>query len=129
VGVHGRGQGWEGFPRETQAQHGSMRSEASEKIGQGLAGPIRRTATRGKHWPATLDRWTAGNQASHSRGGTALKANYPASYPSIWAASVGAVTLKREVDCVKPNSLSPESRGRGGGSRTGVGDPRDLNIL
>jgi len=110
-------------------QHGSIRSGASEKIGRGLAGPIRRTATRGKHRPATLDRWAAGNQTSHSRGGTALKANYPASYPSIWAASVGAVTLKRGVDCVEPNSLSLESGGREGGSRTGVGDPRDLNIL
>jgi len=51
--------------------------------------------------------------ASHSRYRTALKANYPTSYPSIWAASVGEVTLKGVVDCVELNSLSPESRGRG----------------
>jgi len=53
------------------------------------------------------------HSASHLRYWTALKENYPASYPSIWAASVGAVTLKGVVDCVELNSLSPESRGRG----------------
>ena len=60
-------------------------------------------ATGGKHWPAILDRWAAGNQASHLRGGTALKANYPASYPSIWATSIGVVTLEQGVDCVELN--------------------------
>jgi len=91
-----------------------MWSGALEKIGGGLVGPIRRIVTGGKHQPATLDRWAAGNQASHSRGGTALKANYPTSYPSIWAASIRAVTLEQGVDCIELNSLSLESRGRGG---------------
>jgi len=45
--------------------------------------------TKGKYQPATLDRWAASNLASHSRGGTAPEAIYPASYPSIWAASIG----------------------------------------
>ena len=45
--------------------------------------------TKGKYQPATLDRWATSNLASHSRGGTAPEAIYPASYPSIWAASIG----------------------------------------
>jgi len=53
--------------------------------------------------------------ASHLRYRTALKANYPASYPSIWAASIGAVTLEGVVDCIDLNVLGPTSRGRGGG--------------
>jgi len=122
-----------GVGRRSQRNPSAARKHAVRSVGEDRARTcrtdFRRTATRGEHRPATLDRWAASNQASHSRGGTALKANYPASYPSIWAASVGAVTLEREVDCVEPNSLSPESGGRGGGSKTGVGDPRDLNNL
>jgi len=93
--MYGRGRGGKAIPKEPKHSVEACSQECLRRWSEDLQNRGGRMTTKGKYQPAILDRWVASNLASHSRGGTAPEAIYPASYPSIWAASIGASHLSK----------------------------------